>query len=331
MAPCFFQNRVLYAMDSSPLQKNRIAVLEISTNNIPPSFGNIARNNFEVFLFNSGSFQLLDRERQQSVAVKLGISPNSSNSLENLISFGLNISADYLVSGNIDKLDEYKITLRVISVKSGEIITVHTQSFSSIDEFDAAVNIVSVKIKNNLTEYVRDGKIQKPFFEQHSLSAGMHFNYFIPVSNFRDLINSGPGIKGTCEIGTIFFDNDYTGVHAGYYRFNGRKNNSDVARFIIIQASYGYRFNFSRWFYFKSEIESGINMITLRHGTDNGFNMAENSQKKAIDPIMQFGFSAGVAPYKFVTLETGVRYGINFETGGNLYFYNVSAGLTAHF
>jgi len=108
-------------LNDPSIQKKRIAVLEINTNNIPSSFGNIARNAFEVFLFNSGNFQLLDRERQQAVAVKQGITPSSENSLADLLTFGKNISADYLVSGNVDKLDVYKITIRVISVTSGEI------------------------------------------------------------------------------------------------------------------------------------------------------------------------------------------------------------------
>jgi hypothetical protein len=328
---CFLQHRVLFALDSPTIQKKRVAVLEIDTNNIPSSFGNIARNNFEVFLFNSGNFQLLDRERQKSAAAKLGISPSSSNSLQDLLKFGENLSADYLVSGNVDKLDDYKITMRVISVNGGEIITVYTQSFSSIDEFDASLNTVSEKIKNNLVEYIRDGKIHKPFFEQHGLYAGMNFNYIIPLGTFHDLINSGPGIKGKCEISNIFFDNDYTGMHAGYYWFNGQKNNRDEARFIMIQAAYGYRLNFNKWLYFKGDIESGINVITLVHDDGNGFYMTENSRKKAVEPVVQFGCAAGISPFKYVNIETGIQYGINFERGGNLYFLNITAGLSANF
>jgi hypothetical protein len=328
---CFSQSGLLSALDVPPVQKKRIAVLEINTSNISSSFGNIARNNFEVLLFNSDKFQLLDRERQKAVAAKLGLSPDSSNSIEDLLQFGKNLSADYLVSGTIDKLDVYKITMRVISVSNGEIITVQTQSFTSTDEFDATVNIVSVKIKDNLVEYIRDGKIQKPFFEQHGISADLSFNYFIPVSNFRNLIDSGPGITGRCEISNIFFDNDFTGLHAGYYWFKGKKNNRDEASFTILQLAYGYKYNLFRRLYFKGDIEGGMNLVALHHAEGNGFYMADNSRKKAIDPIAQIGFFAGVTPVNHINLETGASYGINFERGGNLYFLNLSIGLSANF
>jgi hypothetical protein len=328
---CFSQNEILYALDIQLNQKKRVAVLEITTSDISSSFGNIARNAFEVFLFDSGKFQLLDRERQKSAAVKLGISASSDNSLEDLQKFGENISADYIISGNIDKLNVYRITIRIISVHSGEIITAHSQSFSSIDEFDPALNIISGKIKDNLVEYIRDGKIQKPFLERHNFSAGINFNYFIPVSSFKNLINAGPGTSGKCEISNIFFDNDYTGLDAGYYRFNGKKNNKDDARFIMMQAAYGYKFNLFNRLYFKANIESGINMITLSHDAETGFYMTENTRKKAVDPIVQFGFFAGITPIRSIAIEAGAQYGINFERGGNLYFFNLSAGLSATF
>lgn len=329
---CFTQNGILYALNESTTRKNRVAVLEISTNNISPSYGNIARNSFEVFLFNSGNFQLLDRERQKSVAVKLGISPDSNNSIEDLQKFGKNLSADYLISGNIDKIEDFKITLRAVSVSSGEIITACTQSFSSIDEFDAVLNIVSGTIKDNLNEYSRDGKIKKSSAgKSHIFSAGINFDYFIPVSDFHNLISSGPGTDIRGDLSGIFFENAYAGLHASYYRFDGKKNTDDYARFIMLQLAYGYKFNPYKTLYLKTEVESGINMITLNHTAGTGFYMDDNSRDKAIDPVVQFGLSAGVNPISLINIETGARCGIDFESGGNLYFFNLSIGLSAAF
>jgi len=328
---CFLQNRFLYALNDPSIQKKRIAVLEINTNNIPSSFGNIARNAFEVFLFNSGNFQLLDRERQQAVAVKQGITPSSENSLADLLTFGKNISADYLVSGNVDKLDVYKITIRVISVTSGEIITVRTQTFSSTEEFDDTLNNVSGKIKNDIIEYIQDGRIQRSFFERHDLYAGISFNYLIPISNLGTLINSGPGINGAFEISNMIFSDDYAGLHTGYYRFNGKKNNHDEAQFIMLRLAYGYRYNLFNRLYLKGEIEGGMNWVTLDHNAGNGFNFDENSQKKAVDPLAQCGVFIGINPFNAINLEAGIQYGIDFERGGNLTFLNLSIGLTAFF
>jgi hypothetical protein len=328
---CFFQNRLLHAEDGSLSEKKRVAVLEINTNNVPASYGNIARNSFEVFLFNSKKFQMLDRERQQAVALKLGISPSSSNSMEDLLKLGKNLSADFLVSGTIDKLDSYKITVRVISVSTGDIISVNSQSFSSIETFDATLDIVTDKITRNVIEYIQTGKVQKSFFEQHDLCAGMRFMYLMPVSNLKNLINAGPGIDGTCELNNIIFNNAYTGLHVEYFWFNGNINHSDQARFTMFFLSFGYKYNFLKWLYVKGEMDGGVNLVTLKHDTGKGFNMKENSREKSVDPLAEGGLFVGINPIYAINIEAGLQYGINFESGGNLNFFNLSLGLSATF
>jgi hypothetical protein len=328
---CFFQNRVLHAADAASSEKKRVAVLEINTNNVPASYGNIARNSFEVLLFNSDKFQLLDRERLQVVAAKMGILPDSQTSMDELLKLGKNLSADYLISGTIDKLDTYKITVRVISVHSGEILTMNTQSFSSIETFEATLNIITTKIKNDILEYIRFGKIQKPFFEQHSFSADAHISYLVPFSNLKNLIKPGPGVNASCVISNIFLDADYTGLHAGFYRFEGRKTSSDNARFLMILLAYGYEYPVFKWLYVKGEIEGGINLITLSHGTGKGFTMQDNTQENSFDPLSKIGAKIGISPLNNVHAEAGVAYGINFEKDGNFHFINLSIGLSITF
>jgi hypothetical protein len=328
---CMLLGHKIYAEESMKITKKKIAVLEINTNNAPLSLGNIARNSFEVFLFNSDRFQLLDREQLQNIAQQTGISPNSAVSSPELVKLGEKLSVDFLICGNIDKLDDYKLTIRVISVEKGEIITVHSKRFSSPENIDGILDLLTDKTTQDIVTYAEKGMVRKPFFEDHTVYSGFSVNYIFPLSGMKDLVNSGPGGNIRLEANNIITDASFAGVSLGYYRFTGKKNSQDEASFLLSQLSFGCRYFFTKRLYGKGSVDGGINLVTLSHKGSTGFTMAENSQKTSLEPVVQCGMYAGLIPGYNINLELGASYGVIFEKDGTLSFMNASVNFYVTF
>lgn len=311
----------------STVAKKQIAVLEMTSNGVPESFGIIARNSFEVFLFNSDKFQLLDREQLQKIARRLGVNPNSATSSEDLLKLGKNLSADFLICGSIDKLDDYKITIRVISVDKGEIITAHSRNFSSAAKIDTALDILTDKTTRDIVTYCEKGRIRKPFFEQHNLFMGFSANYLMPMSGLENLVVAAPGGRMNFEMDNILANNGFAGLQLGYYGLNGRKNSQDEARFFLAELTGGYRLFITKWFYLKGELGVGGNLVTLSHKGNTGFNMTPNTQQTSIKPMAHGGGYLGILPGYDLNIEIGATYGSIFESGGPLTYLNSSMAI----
>jgi hypothetical protein len=318
----------LRAVDSTAtFSRKKIAVLDIGANNVQASYGNIVRNSLEVSLFNTDIFQLLDRDELKTAAsrLKLGIGSNSSE--DDIIKLGKSVSADFLVSGSIDKIDDIKITFKVYSIKEGIVIIAYSREISSVEKIDDAVKVLTDKILRDINTYVTKGRIKSPVFENHRVFVGGHGDYNMPKGSLKTLLKTSIGFGFGFEIDNMLTDNNYFGVDIGYSRMSGKENSNDSAVFIPVLLAGGYRWYAARWLCVKGEIGGGFSMVTLKHGEGEGFNMTDNTEKRSVDPMMRIGAGFGFSPGYDVNIEALVHYGRYFESGGALSFYSVSLGV----
>jgi TolB-like protein len=319
------------ASGMSRVEKKRIAILEFSANNVPPSYANIVRNTFEIFLFNEDRFQLIDREQLQAIARKMNLNINSDNSPADMVRLGQRLSTDFLMTGSLDKLDKYRLSVRIISVDRGEILTTYYKVFKSADDINDAADKLAESSSNDMQRFLITGKVRQPFFVSHRVILGIRANYISPVNSLNYVLNPGFGGGFFSEFDNLLFEDGYLGLQFNYNRFRGSDNVGDEANIVPFMISAGYRHYFSRKMYLKTEAAGGAAMISLIHRGEKGFNQEDNTEKHGVSPVLQVFGGIGVAPAFDIYVEMGAYYGWIFEKSGSLSYFGTSLSVMRAF
>ena len=319
------------AFASVSVSKKKIAVLEITTNDTPVSIANIARNSFEILLFNSDRFQLLDRDRLMGMAMKTGVQPRSASPTADLVLLGSRLSADFLIGGSIDRINQYKITIRVISVENGEIIFAHSREFKDPSEIESVLDVLTDRTIRDITAYIDKGRIRHAIFDTHDILLGVQMHYLSPLMRTGDLIHGGPGIRFSAEADNIVFTSGFAGFSLGYYSFSGAENSSDRMTWLTPQLSAGYRFPLSKFFYLKPCVSAGLNILTLSHKGSEGFDMESGSERIYTDPIGECSLFAGVVIGYALRIEAGAGFGADYEPEGSFPYWTATASISYSF
>jgi|GEM_PF-3177895 len=311
--------------------RKKIAVLDIGANNVSASYGNIVRNSLEVELFNTEIFQLLDRDELKAAASRLKIGIGSNASEDDIIKLGKSVSAQFLISGSIDKINNVKITFKVYSITEGIIITAYTREIPSVEKSDEAVKYLMEKILRDINEYITTGRVRKGFFENHSIRTGLRFAYQRPLGNLKSIINPAVGLEFAFDVDNVLTDDASLGFNIGYSKMSGNEDSRDSAAFVHVLASGGYRFFLMPSFYMRGEVAFGAAYITLKHGTGDGFSMRDNSESNSLDPMLRPGAGVGFTPGHDIYVELTGHYTRYFEKSGALNCASLSLGAFMRF
>ncbi|MFC1670664.1 CsgG/HfaB family protein [Spirochaetota bacterium] len=315
-----------YGANKKKLEKKKIAVMNFSANNVPASYSKIVRNSIEISLYQTGDFQMLERERIDKVLSEHKISKVPSNDTSKAISIGKTLATDFIIVGSLDRIKEYKIAVRVVSVKQAKIVMAYSQTFSSAGDMDGTVEKIAKRIASDIRRYVRTGKITPRFYDFHDISIGASFVYVAPLRDFYDILNPGYGFNVEFTIDDIFLDNLIFGLEFGFCHFTGRKNSSDEAIFVNIMLSVYYRFKIFKSFYINPLFSFGPDFMTFKHGSGEGFDMDENTDKNVIEPMAKLGVIFGFIPIESLKLEFALKYGMIYEKDGVMDFISFQMG-----
>ena len=309
------------------VSKKRVAVLKFATNNTPENFSRIVRNLMEVSLYASGEFQLLEWEHIQKVLANHQWQNRKNIDINDSVRLGKALGTDFLVVGSIDKIADYRITTRVVSVKDKRILMAYSQKFSDATEVDSIVEKMAQKVSQDIRRYVQTGIVDRQFYDTFKIKVGAEFNYIQPIGGFKDLVNGGFGFTFTTTVENIFFDNFFLGIGVGYYSFTGAANSSDSLRIIPLHFDVGYVFQVHRRLSLAPVLSPGFSFLTLKHGLGLGFNMLENSEKSYTEPSLMLGFNIDLHPSQHFNIVFSTKYGFIYETKGMNHFILFSLGV----
>jgi TolB-like protein len=321
----------LFAMDKKPsdkrIEKKRIAVFDFAANNTAPEYAKIVRNFVETSLFATNDFRLIEREHIEKVLREKNIKVAPSADTSKAVILGRSLSADFIIVGSIDKLEKYRITLRVVEIEKGEILAAYTRDFSSRDEIDTISDKFAKRISADIRQYLKKGSLNRGFYDAHDLNLSLRFNYIYPLGSLGSMVN--PGIGGSFEagVGNIFMEDLSLGFGFGYINFTGKKNAKDTCTFVPIMISAGYAIHIFKRLYLQPGVSVGMNIVTLKHGQGKGFTMEENTAKVSVDPLIKAGMLIGLVPVETIHIQIGSRYGLNYEKDERFYFIEFEFGV----
>lgn len=114
-----FYNSCVLAQDS----KINIAVLDLDATNIKQDDAKFLSDRLRVELFETGAFNVLERDKMNVILHEQGFQMSGCTSLECAVEAGQLLNVKQMVAGSIGRIGNvYSITLRLIDVKTGSIV-----------------------------------------------------------------------------------------------------------------------------------------------------------------------------------------------------------------
>ena len=323
-------NATLYADDlikpGKKKEKMKIAVFDFNTNGVPPEYAKIVRNYIETSLYSTRDFRMLERENIEKILREKKLVIPKSEDTSNVVLTGKSLSTDFIIVGSVDKLEQYKITIRVVDIEKGEILSVYDRIYDSANEIDAITKNISKRISNDITTYVRKGYLSSHFFDFYDVMLTAQFNYTLPFGELGDIVNPGLGASIEAGVNNIFFENISLGLEIGYTNFSGNKNSNDRAGFMPVLINTGYRIYLFKRLYLLTSLSAGLNIINMNHGTGHGFNMDNDTSGTFVDSICKAGINICFAPLNSIHFLTGAKYCIDFEKNQSYHFIEIGLG-----
>lgn len=105
-----------------PEHKPAVAVLELEGNGITNDEKSIFTNRLRSKLINTGNFTVIERNRMDEILKEQGFQKTGCTDNECAIEIGRLLNVKYIITGNLDKLEDlYTIAVRLVDVETGEI------------------------------------------------------------------------------------------------------------------------------------------------------------------------------------------------------------------
>ena len=116
----------LYAQNSAL----NIAVLDLDPTGIDEEQTRFLSDRLRAELFETGSFNVIERDKMNSVLQEQGFQQSGCTSIECAVEIGQLLNVQAMVAGTLGKIENiYSINLRLIDVEKGTIIKTATRDF----------------------------------------------------------------------------------------------------------------------------------------------------------------------------------------------------------
>jgi hypothetical protein len=126
--------------------KKNLAIFSFKANNTPASFEPILKDMFEVALYKTKYFKILERAQINMILQEHGLQLNGCTDQSCAVEFGKILSADFAAYGSISKLDKYNINFKVINISNTELVFTDTIEVSGEKDFQRAAETIADKI-----------------------------------------------------------------------------------------------------------------------------------------------------------------------------------------
>ena len=217
--------------------------------------------------------------------------------------------------GSVSKLNTYSIQIKVLNVKSKQVIIARSIETDKIGNIRRA----AIDLSNNIAKQLEDyGKKEKPVVFITS------FQFVTPFCYLKKKIGSGFGLTFSCRIEDLFFRCFLMGIDIQYLYFNGKSNVTHHAFFVPITLSVGYRFPLWR-FSIIPQVCAGASYDTVYYYTIVG--SADYSKYSSLQSIAKGGLILEYSLQGYFQIHLNSEYGTIFENDGRIEFVSYGLGV----
>jgi len=121
---------ILFSFSQAQNSKMNIAVIDLDPTGISNNEAQFLSDRLRTELFETGKFQVVEREKMNSILQEQGFQQSGCTSVECAIEIGQLLNVTVMVAGNIGKIEEiYSLSIRMIDVETGAIIRTATRDY----------------------------------------------------------------------------------------------------------------------------------------------------------------------------------------------------------
>jgi len=110
--------------------KLTVAVLDLDPTGVAESDAQFLSDRLRTELFETGKFQIVEREKMNEILEEQGFQKSGCTSVECAVEIGQLLNVRVMIAGNIGKIEDlYSLSIRMIDVSSGAIIRTATKDY----------------------------------------------------------------------------------------------------------------------------------------------------------------------------------------------------------
>ena len=214
----------------------KVVILDFTANGVPQAEAEIARNRFEVALFSRSDVRILERTEYQK-KIRLYVDSNGCQEKVCAARIGKVLSADYVILGSLDKVADYSFNIRMVEVKSGNIVYAVTDKFENSMDIAKTADYLSERLNRRLAQIKKSGP-EKNLSPHNNPEVSVAASFLQPLDLFSEKADSGFALKAGFSYGEswlLFFD-------AGSFGFM-KGDGSYYASIFSLSLGAGYRIN----------------------------------------------------------------------------------------
>ncbi len=322
--------------------KKSVAVLDFTSNNIKESYGKVVRNRIELMLYNTGKFNMLERNMIQLKSNEQLGNEKDCDKISCAVNIGKSVSADYVVFGSVDVAKNYMITLRIVDVSLEKIVIADSEECISEDKIFSASALLGTRTGNsidNLTEGTKlksSNEITKKS-NLHNQYSEENLNYYgkkdnssppfdfylslvmgaaLPMGNLETIAETGFNLSASMGAENSKYNYVFA-LETGYSYFDGK---SDASYYSIIpfMLNFQYRLNITEIIVLSPSFSAG-GAYSTSHGSV--------SDSSAFEPIIKAGVNLRIAAGSNVKITSGMDLYNIFEKDGGIRIFSFNFGI----
>jgi hypothetical protein len=336
---------IIFIVNSIKAEYNlKIALLDFTPENTQQTYARAVRNLFEVSLYKTGNFSILERNKVEMILKEQGFQLTGCIDTSCAVQIGKILSADMVVIGSLNKLGKYTVTAKFVNVRHGRIELADSETAETEDGIQNAVNVLAVRMAQNIANKsvvadkekivaADDSKKKKSPSEKspYKFNLTISGSYLLPQGRFSNLVEAGYGGTASISVENMFIRNSLFGIETGYWYFPGKKNNVDYCTMIPTFITIGYHYNIFDTFYVQPLISAGAAYNTMNwdkySSTDGTYKFAKESE---IESVVKAGVGFGYVLSDLLSVQIGAEYCIILEQK-HLGFLLMNAGVGVNF
>jgi hypothetical protein len=230
-------------------EQMHIAVVKIQANNCSPSLGTAIEELLMSRLYETSLFVLMEKTQIDRIAQRSGFSDFDISNNDLMVKLGKILKVDKIVVGSVSKVGNYRIEIRTIDVKSGNVDVSFSTEADDEKKIEKQVNESVTEIERHYLGYSKiSGNIDTAFA----------LGFIYPMGKLRDYYSTAKGACFTVYINKLLYDNCTFAFSAGGFRAGGSIARVKSLYFFPLDGSVGLRFNVSKSFSVLPMIGAGM-------------------------------------------------------------------------
>jgi len=330
---------LLFLTNASATQKKRIAILDFSANNTSPAYAKIVRNAFEVSLYKTGAFDILERNKIDLILKEQGFHMSGCTDTSCAVHIGKLLSTDLVVIGSLDKFGSFIVTAKMVDITKGNVLFADNARSADANGIQKAVDALAKRSARKVigrnrivVDYTNDDDSGSGFLSR--IFSNIHFwlfadGYFsISNGDFADLVKPGYGGIAEVALENLFLNKLFVGIESGYIYHSGKEKNTESLTMIPVLGTLKYKIPLSENIYIAPAIAAGISYNTLSYDRDGIWreDSINYENESARELMAKGGIRFGLFFNKSYELHIASEYGSIFEKSGRLDFFGIRAG-----